>query len=122
MPKKTKKKKAAKRGKGLRLLLRAAHDDITHGQCVKAITSLVEAAKKTPSRGKKKAELEHATAEFARSCIRGGGGFSVPAEMRGQPSIRRTPQMPKQTLPEKMRLPAGVTPGMDQHFLSLIHI
>lgn len=82
-----KKKSKAKRsrGKSPRLLLRAVIDDVEHGQCGSAVTSLVEAAKKTPSRGKMKKHLEEVTRAVVRGCLRGGSGFNVPAPARMAP-------------------------------------
>lgn len=82
-----KKKGKAKRsrGKSPRMLLRSVIDDVEHGQCGSAVTSLVEAAKKTPSRGKMKKHLEEVTRAVVRGCLRGGGGFNVPAPARMAP-------------------------------------
>lgn len=80
--KKKSKGKRGKRGKSPRLLLRAAIEDMEHGQCGNAVVNLVAAAKKAPSRGKMKHHLDAVTSTFVKQCLRGGGGFNVPPSMR----------------------------------------
>lgn len=111
--KKKKKKASGKRGKSPRMLLRSVIDDVEHGQCGSAVTTLVEAAKKTPSRGKMKKHLDAVTSAVVRGCLRGGGGFNVPPQMRttrkGQvsPSGNRVRFAPRPNAFDKLYKHAG---------------